>query len=90
MDPVTLIKRFFRKVDHSAFHRFYRAQVDCLWRFLCARRADRFIPSMVVHAHKEKPAISTTPAANDAKIRATRPKPVQNSNSMEVPSSPLI
>lgn len=39
MDPVALIKRFCSKGDHNAFNRFYRAQADRLWRFLCARGA---------------------------------------------------
>jgi len=39
MDAAGLIKRFCRKGDHNAFNRFYRAQADRLWRFLCARGA---------------------------------------------------
>lgn len=40
MDAAGLIKRFCRKGDQPAFNRFYRAQADRLWRFLCARGAN--------------------------------------------------
>ena len=40
MDPVALIKRYCNNGDHTAFNRFYRAQADRLWGFLCARGAN--------------------------------------------------
>lgn len=39
MDSTALIKSFCNKGDHGSFNRFYRAQADRLWRFLCARGA---------------------------------------------------
>lgn len=39
-DPVTLVRRWCRDRDESAFGNFYRSQSERLWRFLVARGVD--------------------------------------------------
>lgn len=39
-DPAALIRRWCRTGDEDAFHAFYRAHAERLWRFLVARGSD--------------------------------------------------